>query len=173
VVIDIHYHLFDRSFHSPAMWDDLARLCETFAPPDNPITSEEAMEKLVPQMFDPTGEATVKNLDRWGIDMAAVVAVDNGLMLGDGEAGIEGQNKAIAEAARRFPDRLVAFLSVDPRRPNALEFVERCVNDWGMRGLKCHPDTGWYPDDEAYYPYWEKIRELGIPVLTHTGLPMV
>lgn len=169
MVIDIHYHLFDKTFHAPKMWEGLARLCVTFAPPDNPITFEEAMEKLLPQMFDPTGETTVRNLDRWGIDTAVVLAVDNGLMLGDGEIGIQGQNKAIAEAAGRFPDRLVAFLSVDPRRPDALELVDRCVNDWGMKGLKCHPDTGWYPDDEAYYPYWEKIRELKIPVLTHTG----
>jgi predicted TIM-barrel fold metal-dependent hydrolase len=169
MVIDIHYHLFDKPFRQPDMWDEIAQLCVTFAPPDQPITLEEAREKLLPQMFDPTGEVTVRNLDRWGIDKAVVVAVDSGLLHGEGEVGIEEQNKAVADAAQRFPDRLIAFLSVDPRRPVALELVDRCVNDWGMRGLKCHPDTGWYPDDEAYYPYWEKIRELGIPVLTHTG----
>jgi predicted TIM-barrel fold metal-dependent hydrolase len=169
VVIDIHYHLFDETFHHPEMWDGIAQLCVAFAPRDRPVTAEEAKRKLLPRMFDPTGEVTVRNLDRWGIDVAAVVAVDNGLLHGEGPAGVEGQNKAIADAARRFPDRLVAFLSVDPRRPDAVELVDRCVNDWGMRGLKCHCDTGWYPDDEAYHPYWEKVRELGIPVLTHTG----
>ncbi len=143
MVVDIHYHLFDRTFHNAAMWDDIARICVTFSPPDKPITLEEAKDKLLPQMFDPTGEVTVRNLDRWGIDNATVVAVDSGLMHGDGEIGIEGQNKAIAEAARRFPDRLIAFLSVDPRRPNALEIVDRCVNDWGMRGLKCQRRIPW------------------------------
>jgi len=133
------------------------------------MTIEEAREKIVPRMFDPTGEITVRNLDQWGIDKAVVVAMDTGLMHGEGEIGIEGHNKAVAEAAGRFPDRLIPFLSVDPRRPGAIELVDRCVNDWGMKGLKCHPDTGWYPDDEAYYPYWEKVRELKLPVLTHTG----
>jgi predicted TIM-barrel fold metal-dependent hydrolase len=169
MVIDFHYHLFDKPYHDPGMWDDIAKLCVNFAPPDQPVTLEEAREKLVPQMFDPTGEVTVRNLDQWGIDTAVVVAVDNELMHGEGPVGIEGQNKGIADAAKRFPDRLIAFLSVDPRRTNALELVDRCVNDWGMKGVKCHADTGWYPDDEAYRPYWEKVRELGLPVLTHTG----
>jgi len=169
MVIDIHYHLFDETFSNAAMREDMARLCVAFAPPDNPVTIEEARENLVPKMFDPTGEIAVRNLDQWGIDRAVVLVVDNGLAHGEVEKGVEGQNKAVAEAAKRFPDRLIAFLSVDPRRPNAIELVDRCVNDWGMSGLKCHPDTGWYPDDKAYYPYWEKIRELGIPVLTHTG----
>ena len=34
MVIDIHYHLFDRGFNKPEMWDGLAKLCVTFAPPD-------------------------------------------------------------------------------------------------------------------------------------------
>lgn len=169
MVIDIHYHLFDRTFHHPEMWDGIAQLCVTFAPPGQPITLEEAREKLLPRMFDSTGELTVRNLDQWGIDKAVVVAIDNGLLHGESEIGIAGQNRAVAEAARRFPDRLIAFLSVDPRRPNALELLDRCVNDWGMRGVKCHPDTGWYPDDEAHYPYWEKVRQFRLPVLTHTG----
>jgi len=169
MVIDVHYHFFDKTFGTPEMWDGIAQLCVTFAPQGQPITLEEAREKLLPHMFDSTGEVTVRNLDQWGIDRAVVVAVDNGFMHGEAEAGIEEQNKGVADAAKRFPDRLTAFLSVDPRRANAIELVERCVNDWGMRGVKCHPDTGWYPDDEAYHPYWEKVRELGLPVLTHTG----
>lgn len=169
MIIDIHYHLFDSPYLSPGMWDDLARLCVTFSPPDQPISMEEAKEKMIPRMLDPTGEATVRNMDEWGIDKAAVLAVDNGLLHGEGQVGIEGQNRAVADAAKRFPDRLIAFMSVDPRRPEALELVDRCVNDFGMKGLKCHPDAGWYPDDEAYYPFWDKIREFRLPVLTHTG----
>lgn len=170
MVIDIHYHFFDSTFHSEEMWKGIAQLCIDFAPAGQPkLTLEEAERDLVPQMFDSTGEKTVRNLDNWGIDKAAIVAVDNGFMHGDGAIGIEGQNESIAKAARRFPDRLIAFLSIDPRRPNALELLDRCVNDWGMQGVKCHPDTGWFPDDEAYYPYWGKIAQYGLPVLTHTG----
>jgi hypothetical protein len=169
MVIDMHYHFFDAPFHSPKMWNEMAQLCVEFSPAHKPVTFEEARRNLVPQMFDSTGEKTVRNLDNWGIEKAAILAVDNGFMYGEGEIGIEGQNEAIAMAARRFPDRLVAFLSIDPRRPNALELLDRCVNDWGMKGVKCHPDTGWFPDDEAYYPFWEKVSDYGLPVLTHTG----
>ena len=112
MVIDIHYHLFDETSANDAMHEDMARLCVAFAPPDNPVTLEEAKEKLIPKMFDPTGEITVRNLDQWGIDKAAVLVVDNGLAHGEVEIGIEGQNKAVAEAAKKFPDRLIAFMSV-------------------------------------------------------------
>ena len=142
MVIDIHYHLFDESGSNDAWLGDMVRICVASAPLDNPVTIEEARENLVPKMFDPTGEITVRNLDQWGIDKAVVLVVDNGFAYGEVEKGIEGQNKAVAEAAKRFHDRLIAFLSVDPRRPDAIELVDRCVNDWGMRGLKCHPDTG-------------------------------
>ena len=108
MVIDIHYHLFDEAFHHPEMWDGIAQLCVSFAPRERPVTMEEAKANFLPRMFDPTGEVTVRNLDGWGVDVAAVVAVDNELLHGRGPAGIEGQNKAIASAARRFPDRLVA-----------------------------------------------------------------
>ena len=169
MVIDIHYHFVNAAFHSREMQEGMARLCVEFAPPDKPVTLEEAKRNLVPQMFDTTGENTVRNLDRWGIDKAAILAMDNGLLHGEGEIGIEGQNEAIAMVARRFPDRLIPFLSIDPRRPNALELLDRCVNDWGMKGIKCHPDTGWFPDDEVYYPFWRKVVDYGLPVLTHTG----
>lgn len=172
MVIDIHYHFFDAAFNPPEMWDGMAQLCVQFAPANMPVTFEEAKRNFVPQMFDSTGEKTVHNLDDWGIDKAAILAVDNGLLLGEGKISIEGQNKAVAMAARRFPDRLIAFLSIDPRRPNALELLDRCVNDWGMKGVKCHPDTGWFPDDQAYYPFWQKVSDYGLPVLTHTG-PLV
>ncbi len=169
MVVDIHYHFFDATYHAPEMWEGIAKLCVDFAPANQPVTLEEAREKFLPQMFDSTGEITVRNLDKWGIDKAAILAVDNGFLHGEGEAGIEGQNEGIAKAAKRFPDRLIAFLSIDPRRPNAIELLDRCVNDWGMKGVKCHPDTGWFPDDEAYYPFWEKVCKYGLPVLTHTG----
>ena len=84
MVIDIHYHLFDETYSNTAMREGMARLCVAFAPPDNPVTFEEAMENLVPKMFDPTGEITVRNLDQWGIDRAAVLVVDNGLAHGGG-----------------------------------------------------------------------------------------
>jgi predicted TIM-barrel fold metal-dependent hydrolase len=38
-----------------------------------------------------------------------------------------------------------------------------------MKGLKLHPDTGFYPDDESFYPFYGDVQEYGIPILTHTG----
>ena len=38
-----------------------------------------------------------------------------------------------------------------------------------MRGLKLDPAAGFYPNERMVYPYYEKARELGVPVLFHTG----
>ena len=38
-----------------------------------------------------------------------------------------------------------------------------------MKGLKWHPDDGYYPNSEAAYAVLEVASELGVPLLTHTG----
>ena len=101
MTIDIHYHFLNGAFHSEKMWEEIARLCVEFAPPGKPVTLEEARRALVPQMFDTTGERTVRNLDAWGIDKAAILAIDNGLLHGEGEIGIKGQNDS--EPAHQGP----------------------------------------------------------------------
>lgn len=169
MVFDFHYHLYDRTYFSEEYLDFIANTCVNVAPPERPISFEETRCQMLPKMFDPTGEVTVRYLDEWGIDKAALLVMDVAMLYGEGEISIEGFNKAAADAAKRFPDRLIPFFGIDPRRPNTLELVDRCINDFEMKGLKCHPDTGWYPDDEAYLPFWNKIQENSIPVLTHTG----
>ncbi len=43
------------------------------------------------------------------------------------------------------------------------------MREWGMKGLKLLPPTGFYPNDKEVYPLWAKAEELGLPVLIHTG----
>ena len=47
-------------------------------------------------------------------------------------------NDFTAEQCARFPDRLVPFLSVNPKRGYAVEEIDRCVERLKMRGLKLH-----------------------------------
>jgi predicted TIM-barrel fold metal-dependent hydrolase len=60
---------------------------------------------------------------------------------------------------------------VDPRRgEEGLELIERAVLEWGAKGIKLHPSSGWYPNDrELCYPLYELILDLDIPILTHCG----
>ena len=71
--------------------------------------------------------------------------------------------------SRRYPDELIPFLSVNPRRPDALERLERAV-EAGCRGAKFLQNY-WCLDtnDRRFVPYYEKLRELDIPLVIHVG----
>ncbi len=44
------------------------------------------------------------------------------------------------------------------------------MRELGLSGVKFHPGVqAFYPNDRRYYPLFEKITELGIPALFHTG----
>jgi hypothetical protein len=80
-------------------------------------------------------------------------------------------NDDVALAARRHPDVLIPFASIDPHRGAAgVEEARRLVTDMGVRGFKFHPTLqGFSPDDPMAFPLYDVIQELGVPALFHTG----
>lgn len=66
-------------------------------------------------------------------------------------------------------DRIVAFGSVHPDAPNALEELER-IHDAGLKGVKFHPQyQNFYANDEKMKPIYRKISQLGLITLFHAG----
>lgn len=66
-------------------------------------------------------------------------------------------------------DALVAFGSVHPDAPNALEELER-IHAAGLKGIKLHPEyQQFYADDEKMKPIYQKISQLGLITLFHAG----
>ena len=73
------------------------------------------------------------------------------------------------EAAARWPSRLVAGASVHPRRPGALEALEALAAH-GVRVVKWLPSAmGIDPADPANLPFYERLADLGLWLLVHTG----
>ncbi|MGH3259802.1 MAG: amidohydrolase family protein [Streptosporangiaceae bacterium] len=100
--------------------------------------------------------------------MACVVfPVDN--ELADGSAPVP--NEEVAEAARRHPDVLIPFASIDPHRGAVgVAAARRLIAEHGVRGFKFHPSTQrFYPNDRLAYPLYEVISDAGLPALFHTG----
>ncbi len=89
--------------------------------------------------------------------------------LSDGSAPVP--NEEVAEAARRHPDVLIPFASIDPHRgAPGVAAARMLISDYGVRGFKFHPGTqGFYPNDRLAYPLYEVISDAGIPALFHTG----
>ncbi|HEU5369369.1 MAG TPA: amidohydrolase family protein [Ktedonobacterales bacterium] len=81
------------------------------------------------------------------------------------------RNDTVAEIVRRYPQQFIGFASVDPHKGKAAIIeAERAVKDLGLSGMKFHPGVqSFYPNDLAFYPLFEKIAELGVPALFHTG----
>jgi predicted TIM-barrel fold metal-dependent hydrolase len=79
-----------------------------------------------------------------------------------------GDNEAVWQIVRRHPDRLIGAVYLDPRDSDAAETLRRYHGE-GCRAVKLWPPIGYYPDDPAFYPLYERVAALGLPVLAHTG----
>lgn len=79
-------------------------------------------------------------------------------------------NAFVAEVVRQDPQRIVGFASVDPNEADAVEELTRAVQELGLQGLKLGPIYQHFvPDDRAHWPLYERVQELGIPILWHQG----
>jgi len=165
MIIDIHYHLMNKGGDPEKLFLSGAKL---FAKALGTSSLEE-IKKMLSTFWDPSGEKAIQFMDDAGIDKSTLLATDWGFGLGEPEVSIEDQNKICAQIAKRYPDRLIPFAGIDPRRKNAIELLKRCIEEWDMKGLKFHPDVGFFPDDKSLYPFYEKVSEFKIPILSHTG----
>jgi predicted TIM-barrel fold metal-dependent hydrolase len=79
-------------------------------------------------------------------------------------------NTLIAEACRSHPRAFIGFGSVDPHKgERAVEEVQR-IAELGLRGVKLHPSLqAFAPEDERYWPVYERCAQLGLIALFHTG----
>jgi len=81
-------------------------------------------------------------------------------------------NAWVVEQCRRFPELFVPVMSVHPYRADALEELER----WAAAGARL---VKWLPNSMNIDPasprcdaYYDKLVELDVGILTHTGLEM-
>jgi len=80
-------------------------------------------------------------------------------------------NDEIAGIVAEFPERFLGFASVDPwKGKRAVAEIERAVSELGLKGAKFHPGIqAFYPNDPRFSELFEKVTELGVPALFHTG----
>ena len=166
MIIDMHTHLGFRDGVAKPFWDGYAEVAALQM--DVPL---DAVQQQVPDLWDISGDMIVKDMDTAGIGKSVLLALDWGLAryMRDLKLSVEEINKTYADAARKYPQRLIAFAGIDPRRDRAAEMIERFLKEWGMKGIKFHTAAGFYPNDKICYPIYEKALEYGVPVLFHTG----
>lgn len=146
--IDVHVHVPEPP-NDPAA-EERKRMAGYFKAAALPQSPEEMYEHY-------------KSLDM----MAVIFAIDAETRSGARYIG----NDYVANVIKKYPEQFIGFASVDPwKGAIAVHEMERAVKDLGLRGLKLHPVTqAFFPNDERFYPLWEKCSELDVPVLFHTG----
>ena len=174
MIIDIHTHLFVKGWIPPSFFHGVARfMTREFAKQGIHESNIEIGDSLLESSSDPYAESLLSEMEDSGIDKSVIFPVDWGIELGEPEVPIEEVNRKYGELVKKHPDKLIAFAGVDPRRKNAVDLFQKCVEEWGMKGLKLHPSGGFYPNQKEVYLLLEKANEWNLPVLIHSGSMMV
>ncbi len=114
--------------------------------------------------IDASGEMLVQVADALGI--SRIFCTDLTALFYDMHEG----NRLLYEEMRRFPDRIIGYASLPSARfgREALEELERCRQDYGMRGLKIYSTPEASIAEPAMIPILEKCVDLDFVVLAHT-----
>ena len=168
MIIDVHYHLFPKL--SEKMVRNLAgwaiRLAKAMGKEVDP---EAVIKKAMATWPDPTGERLMGIMEDAGIDLTLICMVDNAAIALLKPENMQRGNKMIAEIARKNPGRVMALAGVDPRRPEAPDMLKQCFEEFGIKGLKYHPDDGYDPGGPESYKLLEILADYQGILLTHTG----
>ena len=112
-----------------------------------------------------TAKEVIAGLDARGIDRA-VVCAPSGNRAGE---KVREHTDFIARLAEETGGRVIPFAFVDCSYEGAVEEVERAVAGKGVKGIKIIPDR-WHAWSEECQRVYEKVEELEVPILFHTGI---
>ncbi len=101
----------------------------------------------------------IERMNREGIDKSVLLPLESP----EGAAGYFLTEDAIA-ARDLYPERLIAFVSVDPRQPHAAEQIDVFVKREGCRGFG-ELINGLAFDDERNKMVYAKCDEYGLPLV--------
>ena len=117
-------------------------------------------EKGLTDAQDPVA-VTIGEMDRWGVELGLI--------------GVDDPEGTGADALKRYPDRFIPSLSVDPNDGmDGIRAMVRAFETWGIRAVGVFP-SGTFPqvpiNDKLMYPIYAKCVELGIPLFCCAGVP--
>jgi hypothetical protein len=147
MITDVHTHFWRPDHQGPPWTDSLGRVSTRLAADAiDCVTVESYRRQVVP------AERTIV----FGLQAQA--------------AGIMVPNDAVAAFAREVGGQTVGFMSVDPTRHDAVDEIERCHADLGLRGIKLGPIyQGTSPLNPSTLRVFSAAERLGLPVMIHQG----
>ena len=172
MIIDTHIHIPARKvLPQRAFPESLTRWLKRPEGKYGPAVYEVAPD-IWKGIDDPEGKKWAKDIGYLGIDISVNQTNDWGGAPGwleEAPLSIEEINRHFCLLAQKYPGKLYTFLGLNPNRYNILEIIETGIKEWGAKGVKLLPNTGFYPNSPECYRMYEKLAELGVPVCIHTG----
>ena len=77
------------------------------------------------------------------------------------------QLKELAELKSIYPDAILPFVHLDPRRPGMMDILKSCIEDWNFAGIKIYPSLGYFPYDVRLKPMYEYAEKYDLPIISH------
>lgn len=102
----------------------------------------------------------------------AMEPVDRAIVLGfrAHHVGYVVPNEYVADYVHKHSEKLIGFCSIDPHDDDAVEQLDHCVRNLGLRGLKLGPIyQNMHPQDPRFMRLFQRAEQLDIPVLIHQG----
>ena len=166
-IIDVHYHWLPEV--PDAVLPFLAKDLEYGRRQRGEATDPETLERLAREtLLDPTGELVLRRNADLGVGLTCLNLVDVPLPGLDAEAMLQ-LNKRAADLASEHGEQLRVFAGIDPRRPEAAEMARVCLEEYGMLGIKWHPDHGYDITGPEAHAVLQVLDRCGGVLLTHTG----
>lgn len=81
----------------------------------------------------------------------------------------EQQLEELEELKQLYPEVLLPFIFVDPRRDNIVSLACDYLTNRGFAGIKLYPQYGYFPSDERLEPLYEFAQTHQIPIIPHTA----
>ncbi|MDR2903964.1 MAG: amidohydrolase family protein [Clostridiales bacterium] len=144
MIIDCHAHAFPEKIRQRAMASLTTRSGE------------------VTPFCDGSIEGFMRHINDGVVDCAVLLNI----------ATNPGQQKNVNDFAIEMNETpgVIAFGSVHPYAADALSELAR-LKAAGIKGIKLHPDyQGFFVDDPAVFPIYEKAAELGLITVFHSGV---
>lgn len=164
MIVDVHYHLITQI--TAEIVETFNALAERWAGIQK--TRDNVLSTLQDYVDDPRGDKLIHRMDQSGIDVTLINVVDN-VDRGLSDAQILERHRFCARLVAQHPSRLIGLAGIDPRRQRAPILLRQCFEEYGMQGLKWHPDYGYYPNDGAAYAVLDVLNDFKAPLLTHCG----
>jgi predicted TIM-barrel fold metal-dependent hydrolase len=118
----------------------------------------------------------IQAMDMGGIDKSVILGNDQsdmGSMPPWANAYVKAatnfEDEDVADFCRQYPERLVGFTSIHPDRYLPHKKIERAIKEFGMKGVKLYPHSGFYPNNPRLDLVYQKCEDLSVPVMIHTG----